>query len=192
MGTLPDQRYPFYSDSNINNIKSNVLGHLNEIDEALGFFNVMSTAQVLRSLVIYDFALLFIGLIFDILLIIFIVVAVLLIYSLLLISVETKTFDFGVMRLVGLTKLGFISLILTQAGMFVIPAVLSGFILSLPAIYFLYSTLFDSSLGYMPSVLPSLTAVLMALFVGLLIPLLSSIVPIRRALSTNLNEALDT
>ena len=169
-----------------------MLGHLNEIDEALGFFNVMSTAQVLRSLVIYDFALLFIGLIFDILLIIFIVVAVLLIYSLLLISVETKTFDFGVMRLVGLTKLGFISLILTQAGMFVIPAVLSGFILSLPAIYFLYSTLFDSSLGYMPSVLPSLTAVLMALFVGLLIPLLSSIVPIRRALSTNLNEALDT
>ena len=63
-------------------------------------------------MVLYDYALLFIGLIFDILLIIFIVVAVLLIYSLLLISVETKTFDFGVMRLVGLTKLGFISLIL--------------------------------------------------------------------------------
>ena len=141
---------------------------------------------------LFDFALLFIALIFDILLIIFIVVAILLIYSLLLISVETKTFEFGVMRLIGLTKLGFISLILTQAGLFVFPAVFFGFSLSFPTIYFMYSTLFDSSLGYMPSAVPSLTALLMALFVGLLIPLLSSIVPIRRALSTNLNEALDT
>ena len=45
----------------------------------------------------------FIGLIFDVLLIIFVVVAILLVYSLLLISVETKSFEFGVMRLVGLT-----------------------------------------------------------------------------------------
>ena len=56
---------------------------------------------------------LFIGLIFDIVLIIFIVVAVLLIYSLLLISVETKTFDIGVMRLIGLSNTGFVAMILT-------------------------------------------------------------------------------
>lgn len=61
----------------------------------------------------YSYAVLFIGLIFDILLIIFVVVAILLIYSLLLISVETKTFEFGVMRLVGLTKMGFVGMILT-------------------------------------------------------------------------------
>ena len=41
---------------------------------------------------LYNYAVMFIGLIFDILLIIFVVVACLLIYSLLLISVETKTF----------------------------------------------------------------------------------------------------
>ena len=55
----------------------------------------------------------FIGLIFDILTIIFCVVSILLIYSLLLISVETKMFEIGVMRLVGLTKFGFIGMILT-------------------------------------------------------------------------------
>ena len=192
LGTLPHQRYDYYSDSNFNKIKRNVLNELNKMNEALGFFNIASKPTVIRDLVVYDFALLFIGLIFDILLIIFIVVAVLLIYSLLLISVETKTFEFGVMRLVGLTKFGFISLILTQAGMFVMPAVILGFLLSFPAIYFLYSSLFDSSLGYMPSTVPSMFALIMALFVGLLIPLLSSIVPIRRALSTNLNDALDT
>ena len=140
----------------------------------------------------YSYAVMFIGLIFDILMIIFIVVSILLIYSLLLISVETKTFEIGVMRLIGLTKAGFIGMILTQAAMYVLPAVILGFLVSLPTIYILYSTLFESSLGYMPSILPSGGAVLRALFVGLLIPILSSIVPINRVLTTNLTDALNT
>ena len=61
----------------------------------------------------YSSAVMFIGLIFDVLLLIFIVIACLLIYSLLLISVETKSFEIGVMRLVGLTKAGFIGMIMT-------------------------------------------------------------------------------
>jgi len=61
----------------------------------------------------YSYAVMFIGLIFDVLLLVFIVVACLLIYSLLLISVETKTFETGVMRLIGLNKGGYIGLILT-------------------------------------------------------------------------------
>lgn len=96
----------------------------------------------------------FIGLIFDVLLFIFVVVACLLIYSLLLISVETKSFEIGVMRLVGLTKAGFIGLVLTQAGMFVLPSVVMGFVLSVPCIWSLYSVLFEDDLGFKPSVLP--------------------------------------
>jgi len=45
----------------------------------------------------------FIGLIFDVIVILFVIVAILLIYSLLLISVETKTFEIGIMRMVGLS-----------------------------------------------------------------------------------------
>ena len=58
------------------------------------------------------YSILFIGLIFDVLLLIFIVVSCLLIYSQLLISIETKTHEIGVMRLVGLTKFGFTGMIL--------------------------------------------------------------------------------
>lgn len=54
----------------------------------------------------------FLGLVFDIIILLFVVLSVLLIYSLLLISVESKTFDFGVMRMVGLSKSGIISMIL--------------------------------------------------------------------------------
>ena len=42
------------------------------------------------------------GLIFDIIILLFVIISVLLIYSLLMISVETKTFEIGVMRMVGL------------------------------------------------------------------------------------------
>jgi len=168
-----------------------VFTELNKIDNALGFYNVASNPSLLEALEPFSYAVLFIGLIFDILLIIFVVVAILLIYSLLLISVETKTHEIGVMRLMGLTKCGFVAMILTQAGMFVLPAVVLGFITVFPVIYFLYASLFESSLGYIPSVVPSGKAVAIALFVGVLIPLLSSIIPIRRAMSTNLTDALD-
>ena len=55
----------------------------------------------------------FVGLIFDVLIIIFVVVAILLVFSLLMASVESKSLECGVMRLVGLTKTGFVTMILT-------------------------------------------------------------------------------
>ena len=79
----------------------------------LGFYPISENLYLLDQLQVYSYASMLMGLIFDILLIIFIIVACLLVYSLLLMSVETKTFDIAVMRLVGLTKFGFIGLIIT-------------------------------------------------------------------------------
>ena len=135
---------------------------------------------------------LFIGLIFDVLLLLFVVVSCLLIYSLLLISVETKAFEIGVMRLVGLTKCGFAGMILTQAAMFVLPSVCLGFALAIPCIYLVQTFLFAGSFGVSPSAFPGWYASSQALAIGILIPLLSSIVPIRRALSTSLVDSLNT
>ena len=81
---------------------------------------------------------LMIGLIFDILLIIFVTVSILLIYSLLMITTETKTFEFGVMRLVGLSKTGFVTMIMIQAVFFVIPSIIIAYICSIPSLYGIY------------------------------------------------------
>lgn len=89
------------------------MGHLYPITEEIGLYSTGTNLDLLFQMQSYSYAVLFIGLIFDILLLIFIVVSCLLIYSLLLISVETKTFETGVMRLVGLTKRGFIGMIIT-------------------------------------------------------------------------------
>ena len=62
---------------------------------------------------VYNFAILFIGLVFNILIILYIAISILLIYSLLMITTETKTFDFGIMRLVGLSSRSFVVMIFT-------------------------------------------------------------------------------
>lgn len=68
--------------------------------------------DVLEEMELFSTAILFLGLIFDIIILLFVFLSVLLIYSLLMISVESKTFEFGVMRMVGLSKSGLIYMIL--------------------------------------------------------------------------------
>ena len=67
---------------------------------------------VLQMMEIYSNAIMAIGLIFNIIILLFVIMSILLIYSLLLISVESKTFEFGVMRMVGLSKGGILKMIL--------------------------------------------------------------------------------
>jgi ABC-type antimicrobial peptide transport system permease subunit len=148
--------------------------------------------DVLEKMQILSSAILFLGLIFDIIILLFVILSILLIYSLLMISVESKTFDFGVMRMVGLSKGGIITMIMLQSFMFVIPSVLFGFIACFPTLYIVDNFIFTEDMGMEKTVVPSWVAVCQALFIGLFIPLVSSISPIRNALSKNLNDSLDT
>ena len=68
--------------------------------------------DILGAMELASQAILFLGLIFDLVIILFISLSVLLIYSLLMISVESKTFEFGVMRMVGLSQSGLIHMIM--------------------------------------------------------------------------------
>ena len=154
MTNLPSPRYATYENNNFEEIQKAILSYLGPIASHLGTFGLHTNLVLIRQMQVYSYAVMFIGLIFDIQLLIFVVVACLLIYSLLLISVETKTFEIGVMRLVGLTKKGFIGLILTQATMFVLPSVILGFIFCFPCIWLVYAMLGTDDLGFMPTIAP--------------------------------------
>ena len=158
VANMPSPRYQAYEDTDFQVIQDTVLDHLYPIEEHLGLYQLSTNLVLLFSMQSYSASVLFIGLIFNILLMIFVVVACLLIYSLLLISVETKTFEIGVMRLVGLTKCGFVGMIMTQAALFVLPSVILGFALSLPCIWLVYSFLFGDDIDVSPSVLPGASA----------------------------------
>lgn len=107
-----------------------------------------------------------------------------------MLSVESKSFEFGVMRMVGLSKDSIIILVIMQSFLFVIPSVISGFATSFlflqMAKYYAYQNLqmdFDA--------IPSMFSICQALLLSTLIPLISSIMPIRVVLDRNLNDALD-
>ena len=93
-------------------------------------------------------AVLFLGLLFSIVIILFVIISCLLIYSLLMISVETKRFESGVQRLVGLSKTGTMNLILLQAVMFVVPSIILAFICVIPVLMAMYSSIFTEEMGF--------------------------------------------
>ena len=191
MMTLPYPRVRYYQSSNYFDIQKGVTGYANEIIESLGFFPVRMQLDVLKDMENFSNAILFLGLIFDIIILLFVILSILLIYSLLMISVETKTFEFGVMRMVGLSKTGLINMIILQSIMFVLPSLVMGFVMSFPTLQGINKSLFTKDMGVEDKPVPSRFAVIQALIVGLVIPLFSSIAPIQNALSKNLNESLD-
>lgn len=140
---------------------------------------------------IFSAGILAIGLVFDIMLIMFIMISVLLIYSLLMITIETKTFDTGVMRMVGLSGKGFVAMIFTQALMFVLPSLIFALIAVVPSLWFIYDKIEKTKLAWSIALLPSYGAVAQGLAIGILIPTLSAIIPISRALSKSLPESLN-
>jgi len=178
MLTLPNPRVLYYQSNDYFEIQRGVTGHANQIMEDLGFFPIRMDLDTLQEMEKLSQAILFLGLIFDIIILLFIVLSVLLIYSLLMISVESKTFEFGVMRMIGLSKSGIINTILIQAIMFVLPAVVLGFAVAYPTLVSVNSLLFTPEMGLDIKPHPSGFAVLQACIIGLVIPFFSSIAPI--------------
>lgn len=66
---------------------------------------------ILKEMQGFNMSVLFLGLVFNIILLVFIVISVLLIYSLLMIGVETKTMETGIMRMLGTNKRGLVSMV---------------------------------------------------------------------------------
>jgi hypothetical protein len=61
--------------------------------EDLGFYDIESDMPLLLDMSLLSYAVLLLGIVFDVIIILFISISILLIYSLLMVSVETKTFD---------------------------------------------------------------------------------------------------
>lgn len=157
---LPAPRTRFYESVNFDDTQRSVTKHANEVTEALGYYPVLISLDILQEMKTYSQAVLFMGLIFDIIILLFVIIAVLLIYSLLMISVETKTFEMGVIRMVGLSKHGVISMVFLQGLMFVLPAIVLGFILCSPVLKLIYDQLFTEDLGVEKQLAPDGLAVL--------------------------------
>ena len=77
--------------------------------------------------------------------------------------------------------------------MFVIPSIIVAYISAYPSLYFMFKKLFKNDFGDGGvTFVPGAVATVEAVSIGLLIPALSSIIPIQRALAKTLSESLNT
>jgi ABC-type antimicrobial peptide transport system permease subunit len=80
----------------------------------IGFNQISVTLVVLDKLAYSEVISLFLGLILNVIVFILLFLSIILVYSLLMINVDIKTFEMGVMRMVGITRRGLIQLLLFQ------------------------------------------------------------------------------
>ncbi len=100
------------------------------VEDSLGYFPVNVEAFILQDFKLAHLSVTFLQLIFNLVMLLLFSISVLLIYSLLMLSVESKSFEFGVMRMVGLSKNSIILLVVLQSFLFVVPSIISGFLVS--------------------------------------------------------------
>ncbi len=107
---------------------------MSEIEEKLGFYSIRVDLGLIDEVGEYSRYVMFVGIIFDLVVALLVIISVLLIYSLLVINIETKTFHIGVQRMIGLTRRGLIIMVIIQSMMFVVPALIAAFIVGVPAL----------------------------------------------------------
>ncbi|TNV85125.1 hypothetical protein FGO68_gene1005 [Halteria grandinella] len=189
--TMPEPRITVYEQASYDDIQKSVLTQVNNFIDDFGFHAVTALTPVLGEMQKYNLAILFFNLIFRIVIMIFIVISVMLIYSLLMIGIETKTMETGIMRMVGVSKRGLVQMIFVQSFMFVVPALIFGVALSFPALALCFIFVFTEKLEGAFAPIPSTYSIILAVSVGLLIPLFSSILPVIKVLGQNLNDAIN-
>eukprot|EP01080_Neovahlkampfia_damariscottae_P011341 gene11341-4509_t len=184
-------RLNMYKDSVFDNIQNSAIKFGSMLNYLLGFNQIQANFEILDILYKNRFVSLFLGLIINIIITVLSGLSIILIYSLLLINVENRTFEIGVMRMIGMSKVGVISLILMQSFSYALPGLILGLILSQGS-YIILNIVLSSYLEVTLSYFLSGYSILLAGILGFLIPIISSILPIFSALGVSLREALDT
>lgn len=108
----PLNRLDIYIDSNYDNIQFSITHLASNIARDLGIYPIEMELPVLSELYTLRFGAMFLGITLNMIIFVLFVLSVMLLYNLLLVSIETKTFELGVIRILGLNKLGVISLII--------------------------------------------------------------------------------
>ncbi|AIN97668.1 hypothetical protein LPMP_201740 [Leishmania panamensis] len=187
----PATRLKVYSPTNYNRIRSNVVAWSSRILSSLGLMQINAFATQLPGLFSTRLFSVFTGLTMSVILLALAFLSVVLIYTLLTVGVETKKYELGIQRMVGLTKENLIFLVLTNAYAFTLPAWLIGLVAGQGAytgIRFMFLKLVNVELPMFISG----ASVGWATLAGLGIPIVASFFPILSLVSQSLPDAINT
>lgn len=125
--TFPEPRLDFYKDADFNKMMEKGLTEMTKIQNTLGYYPIQIATPLLGQLEQFNIAILFMGLVFSMILALFVIISVILIYGLLLVNVEQKSFEIGIKRMVGQSKFGLVKDVIIQTLFFSIPGIIIAF-----------------------------------------------------------------
>ncbi|TPX65818.1 hypothetical protein SpCBS45565_g04851 [Spizellomyces sp. 'palustris'] len=183
-------RHRCYLDSNFGRVANKMIKWASDIKYRLGFNLLEASLDTLDSLEGVSKFSQFLSLISSIVVALFVGLSCFLIYNLLMVSVETRTFELGILRMVGQTRKGIIEMLLIQAATYSVPAWAIG--LMLAQLLFGFGKRFLEKIATV-QIAPWLSppSIALATVLGIAVPIIAAILPIRQALSGNLRDSLD-
>jgi ABC-type antimicrobial peptide transport system permease subunit len=191
IGTAKD-RLNIYMQDNVG-VTLSMVELTNAVSDGLGddlAASVSLTAPMASAVGALYFIRLFLDQIFTFVTVVLSALGALLIYSLMLSNVDERTYEYGMLRALGMRQPVLIQLLLVQASYYSIPGAALGLlfavVLFIPVAWALSTFIivpFDMAMDA--------GSIMVAVALGLLVPIVSNMVPIRRALSSTLRDALD-
>lgn len=98
--------------------------------EQLGYYDVQPRTPLVYYLHYYQLSIVMLGCVFNEVLILMCAISVMLIYSILMVTVNQKTFDTGVLRMVGVSKMDCVLSITIKSLSFVVPSIILSYLLA--------------------------------------------------------------
>ena len=173
------------------NTQARMVEFSNSVMGSLGFDYFATTATPLaEALLQLRFIQLFLDVTFQTVVFILAGLSAVVVYALMLGDTEAKTYEYGMLRALGMQHNTLVMVLLTQTAAFAIPGLIIG--LTVAAILFVLvaALIADFAAADLSLLLPA-EGWIYGIAYGLLVPAIATIGPIRRALSNTLRDALD-
>jgi len=191
MVNLEPPRQVKYIGADYDEIQRLITRYYSDLLFLIGFPQFDYTMPLLQAMRSARFNTLFLGLMLNMFIIILVVLSIVLIYSLLLTSVETRRLEMGILRTIGINRRIIIQLIFSQAFSYSIPAWIFGLALAQTVATSALTNLQNATGVDIEAGLRAESVVYASLLI-FIIPVVSTYLPARKALGANLAEAMNT
>ena len=189
---FPKNRLNYYTGDDYDALLDTGVKYMNKIVQRMGNLqNYKVNMPLIRTMERYKFGTTLLNLILNLILLGIFGLSLILIHSLLLITTETNSFEFGVLRLVGNSKSNVILLIIFQCICFSIPAFIVALFFSF-IILRRINAVIKSQLNTDLGITLTLSGFAMGFFLNFLAPIIASIFPIRNILKKNIASSINT
>ncbi len=184
-------RLNYYLASNYDKLQKDTTTYINKIVKKIGIddhvnFKMPLVKQMKK---LYKGAV-FLGLILNLIIFILFLLSIVLIYSLLVITLETSSAELGILRLIGSSKKGIIVLVIIQCFLFSVPAYLLAFVLHFFVLKGVQIAMKEFT-GAMITLEPDPGSIFISLALTNLAPLIAASFPIRSLVTRNLANSLN-